>query len=139
MELNGPQLATPASPTAEENVLRDQQAAPVSAPRVSGMEIDPSDWVARSFLAFATLMRRYHRHRIFHLERLGKLLKGGRRVVIVANHALDVIDPMLFVATVLERYGRIPRFIGHEVGSFNVPVPNNIAQRFKVLPSRRPE
>src|SRR5262249_27186562 len=38
-----------------------------------------------------------------------------------------------------ERYGRVPRFIGHEVGWFKIPVLKNIAQRFNVLPSRRPQ
>jgi 1-acyl-sn-glycerol-3-phosphate acyltransferase len=140
MQLTDPQRPSPASSsTPEVTTPRGEPVAPTKSRRTSGMEIDPADWVARPFIALAHLLMRYHRHRVVHLERLGKLLEDGRRVVIVANHALDVVDPLLFVAQVLERYGRVPRFIGHEVTFFKIPILRDIARRFKVLPSRRPE
>lgn len=104
----------------------------------SGVQADASDLALRPFLLLAAGLRCYHRHRIRHLERLGNLLEAGRRVIVVSNHALDLVDPLLFVATVCERYGRIPHFIGHENFIFGTPVLRDIARRWYVLPSRRP-
>jgi 1-acyl-sn-glycerol-3-phosphate acyltransferase len=78
----------------------------------------------------------YHRHRVRHLERLGDLLLSGRRVVVVGNHALDLIDPLMFLAALLESYGRIPRFIGHENIVFKTPLLSSIARHWRVIPSR---
>jgi 1-acyl-sn-glycerol-3-phosphate acyltransferase len=105
----------------------------------SGVHVDPSSLSVVPFLAFASLLRRYHRYRVLHLERLGRLITSGRRVIVVSNHALDLIDPLLFVATVLERYERIPRFIGHENLVFRIPGLRSVASNWQVIPSRRPE
>ena len=100
--------------------------------------VDSNDWVTRSFLTLARLLARYHRHQVLHLGRLGAVLRR-RRVVVVGNHALDIVDPLLFLAAVHDRYGRVPRFIGHENGWFRVPVLRAIAARYGVIPSRQPE
>jgi acyltransferase-like protein len=60
-------------------------------------------------------------------------------VLLVGNHALDVVDPLLLLATVFRKLHRTPRFIGHENGWFRVPVLRDISARFNVIPSRRPE
>jgi 1-acyl-sn-glycerol-3-phosphate acyltransferase len=73
------------------------------------------------------------------MDRLERLFEARRRVILVGNHALDIVDPLLLPATVYERTGRIPNFIGHENGWFKVPVLRDIARRFHVIPSRRPE
>ena len=99
--------------------------------RWSGVHVDPSGLSVVPFLAYASLMRRYHRYRVLHLERLGRLITSGRRVIVVSNHALDVIDPLLFVATVLERYERIPRFIGHENFVFRIPGLRSVASNWR--------
>jgi len=104
----------------------------------SGLKVDPSDPALNAFLLIAAGLRRYHRHHIHHLERLGRLLESGRRVIVVSNHALDIVDPLLFVATVCRRYGRIPHFIGHENLIFGTPVLRDIARHWEVLPARRP-
>jgi len=104
-----------------------------------GVAVDRDDPVTRSFLAVARLLARYHRHEVHHLGRLGTVLRRRRRVVLVGNHALDVVDPLLLLAAVLDRYGRVPRFIGHENGWFRVPVLRAIAVRYGVIPSRQPE
>lgn len=106
------------------------------APRTG---IDVGDLAFRSFFSAANALRRYHRHRVVHLERLAKQFDRGRGVVLVGNHALDIVDPLLLLATVYERTGRIPNFIGHENGWFQVPVLRAVAERFQVIPSRRPE
>ena len=105
----------------------------------SGLSIDPGDWPTRAFLVLAHVLARYHRHRVVHLVRLRRLLRAGRRVLLVGNHALDIVDPLLLLATVFEKVHRVPRFIGHENGWFRVPVLRDVSARFKIIPSRRPE
>ena len=98
---------------------------------------DRDDPLVRLFLAYARLLARYHGHRVLHLERLGTLLRKGRRVVLVGNHALDVLDPLLFTAALIDRYGRLPHFIGHENLIFRLPGLGAIARRYQMIPSRR--
>jgi len=99
--------------------------------------LDRKDPLVRSFLAYARLLARYHQYRARHLERLGRLLRQGRRVVIVSNHAMDIIDPLLFTMTLIERYGRLPSFIGHENMVFDAPGLGDLAKRFQMVPSRQ--
>jgi 1-acyl-sn-glycerol-3-phosphate acyltransferase len=114
--------------------------SPIEPPeRWSGVHADPSSLSVAPFLPFATLLRRYHRYRVLHLERLGRLITSGRRVIVVSNHALDMIDPILFIAAVLQRYERIPRFIGHENLVFRIPGLRSVARNWRVIPSRQPE
>ena len=104
-----------------------------------GIELDAKDRVFRGLFRSAAVLRRYHRHRVVALGRLRELLDAGKRVILVGNHALDIIDPLLLLATVYETTGRVPNFIGHENGWFRVPVLRDVARRFHVIPSRRPE
>lgn len=106
-------------------------------PRTSGIPIGPGDWGARLLVSSAALLGRYHRHRVHHLSRLGKLLREGRPVILVGNHVLDTMDPFLFVAAVVRRYGCAPRFIGQENIIFDMPGLRHIATRWRVIPSRR--
>jgi hypothetical protein len=102
----------------------------------SGIALDPNDWVVRPMLWWARAMRRYHRHRVVHLERLGALIGERRRVVLVGNHVLDIVDPLLFVSVLLERYHCVPCFIGHENLIFGFPGLREIATRYGMIPSR---
>src|SRR5215831_11112251 len=61
--------------------------------RLPGIEIDRHAQPAAALLGLAGLLARYHRHRVLHIGRLLRLLRAGRRVVVVGNHALDVVDP----------------------------------------------
>lgn len=136
---------TPRSDEGQLHLVAANEERPLGAargPRPSptpGMSLDPADLALQGGLRLAELLGRYHRHRVRHLERLAGLFERGRRVILVGNHALDIIDPMLLLATVYRRTGRLPRFIGHENGWFKVPVLRDIAARFQVIPSRRPE
>jgi hypothetical protein len=112
------------------------RAAAAASARHSGIALDPNDWVVRPMLWWARAMRRYHRHRVLHLERLGAVLRQGRRVVLVGNHVLDVVDPLLFVSVLLERHGCVPCFIGHENLVFGFPGLREIATRYGMIPSR---
>ena len=96
-------------------------------------------WPTRAFLSLADALVRYHRHRVVNLDRLRRLFRSGRRVLLVGNHALDIADPLLLLATVFRKLHRAPRFIGHENGWFRVPVLRDISARFNIIPSRRPE
>ncbi len=102
-----------------------------------GMELNQKDPLVRPFLAYAHMLAFYHRHRVLHLERLGSLLRRGRRVVLVGNHALDVLDPLLFTSALIDGYGRIPSFIGHENMVFRLPGLGDLAKRYHMIPSRQ--
>ncbi len=91
------------------------------------------------FLAAADALARYHRHHVLHVERLARLFDGGRRVVVVGTHTLDIVDPLLFCATVYRQLGRVLRFIGHEKGWFRIPLLRDVSARFQVIASRKPE
>jgi len=112
---------------------------PPRATAVTGAGIDPDAWPTRAFLSLADALGQYHRHRVVNLERLRRLFSSGRRVLLVGNHALDIVDPLLLLATVFRKLHRAPRFIGHENGWFRVPVLRDISSRFNIIPSRRPE
>ena len=102
-----------------------------------GIKLDPDDWMVRPFLAFARALRAYHGHRVLHLERLRALLRQRRRVVLVGNHVLDMLDPLLFVSVLLEKCGCVPCFIGHENLVFGLPGLREVAMRHGMIPSRR--
>jgi hypothetical protein len=104
-----------------------------------GIKLDPDDWVVKPFLSFAGALRRYHNHRVLHLERLGALLKRRRRVILVGNHVMDMLDPLMFVSVLLEKYGRVPCFIGHENLVFGFPGLREVAMRHGMIPSRQME
>jgi hypothetical protein len=106
---------------------------------VSGAPIDLEAWPTRVFLALADVLGRYHRHQVVNLERLRRLLRSDRPVLLVGNHALDIVDPLLLLATILRKLHRVPRFIGHQNGWFNVPVLRGISARFQIIPSHSPD
>src|SRR6185369_10081441 len=112
---------------------------PVRGPAVPGAAIDRDAWITRAFLRLADVLGRYHRHRVVNLERLRRLFHSGRRVLLVGNHALDIVDPLLLLATVVNTLHRVPRFVGHENGWFRVPLLRTISARFNIIPSRQPE
>ena len=101
---------------------------------MSGAPIDLEAWPTRVFLALADVLGRYHRHQVVNLERLRRLLRSDRPVLLVGNHALDIVDPLLLLATILRKLHRVPRFIGHQNGWFNVPVLREISARFQIIP-----
>jgi len=104
-----------------------------------GLHLDRSDRLLRAFMLAATMMRRYHRYELLYPERVIRPLDAGRRVIIVGNHAFNIIDPFVFVATLFRLCGRVPRFMGHARGWFHVPVLRRISARWELVPSRDPE
>lgn len=104
-----------------------------------GIGADPRDPAARAFVLAARALRRYHRHRVIGLECAVSLIDERRRVVFVANHALDIVDPLMFGATLFEHTGRAPHFIGHENGWFKLPLLRDVSSHFGIIPSRQLE
>jgi len=128
--------ARSASGVAEDSRLPAGTEAPGE---LRGIGADPEDWATRSFVAAARALRRYHRHEVIGLERIERLVEERRRVVIVGNHALEVVSALMFCATLFEKTGRAPHFIGHANGWFKVPLLRNISSHFGVLPARQLE
>src|SRR5262245_37354194 len=131
-------------PLPAERVAPRAETAPAFRRRAragkgSGAPIDLEAWPTRAFLALADALRRYHRHQIINLERLRRLFRSDRPVLLVGNHALDIVDPLLLLATICRKLHRVPRFIGHQNGWFNVPVLREISARFQIVPSHDPE
>jgi 1-acyl-sn-glycerol-3-phosphate acyltransferase len=104
----------------------------------SGMRLDPSDPLARAMLSAGGALGIYHRHRALRLERLGRALQRGRPIILVGNHVLDVVDPLLFVKEVYARFGVVPRAMGHQAW-FKTPLLRDVCERYKVVPSREPD
>ena len=113
-----------------------RMANPTPQPPTFGLQPDQNDPLIRSFLAYAHFLGRYHQYQVRYLERLESVLRQGRRVVLVSNHAFDVIDPLLFTTTLIDRCGCMPYFIGHENVVFNMPGWGDLARRYHVVPSR---
>ncbi len=103
-----------------------------------GVALDPRDPLTRGMLAIGEVLTRYHRHSVVGLERLGRLFEQRRRVILVGNHVLDVVDPYLFVQAVYARYGVVPVAMGHRTW-FSMPVLRDVTTRYGVIPSRDPE
>ena len=106
--------------------------------RLPGVALAADEWPTSALVTIARTLASYHRHQVLHLDRLLRVLRAGRRVVLVGNHALDVVDPLLFVAAVLERYGRVPRFMGH-LSWQRLPLLRAISARYGIVPSRSME
>src|SRR5262249_24383964 len=129
-------------PMPAERAALGAETAPAScrrarAGRVSGAPIDLEAWPTLLFFGAARVLSRYHRYQVVNLERLGRLLRRDRPVLLVGNHALDIVDPLLLLATIFRKLHRVPRFIGHQNGWFNVPVLREISARFQIIPSHR--
>jgi 1-acyl-sn-glycerol-3-phosphate acyltransferase len=121
-----------------ERAVDRPPARPRTRPRLPGVELARDEWPTRGLLGLARTLAAYHRHQVLDLDRLLRVLRARRRVVLVGNHALDVVDPLLFVAAVLERYGRVPRFMGH-VSWQRLPVLRAVSARYGIVPSRSME
>lgn len=87
-------------------------------------------------LTLANVYRRYHRHRVDGLARLERAAQTGKPVLLVSNHVLEILDPMMFAAAVDERLGRQVHFIGHETLFFTLPGVRDLARAIGGIPSR---
>lgn len=70
-----------------------------------------------------------------HLEHA---LAEDRPVLLVGNHAMDVVDPLLFAAVVHDATGRHLPFIAHEMLFFRLPGVRDFVRGAGMIPSREP-
>jgi 1-acyl-sn-glycerol-3-phosphate acyltransferase len=96
---------------------------------------DERHWVNRIMLAAGDALRRYHRHRVEGLAHLEAALARGP-VVLVGNHVLDVVDPLMLNVAVYRELGRVLRFIGHGNLFFTVPGLRTLAPIWGIIPNR---
>jgi 1-acyl-sn-glycerol-3-phosphate acyltransferase len=99
--------------------------------------VDPHSAINRATLTIADLLRSYHRHRIRGLSHLRNALRGRRPVLIVGNHCMDIIDPLLLASAVFRETGRVLRFVAHERVFFDVPVLRTLARSWGFVPNGR--
>lgn len=118
--------------------MEESHTIEATEPEIRGAAIDPDEFLVRSLLTLADGLSAYHRHRVLHLERLRKALHRNRPVVLVGNHALDIVDPLLLVASIMRELGVIPRFMAHAKGWFGNPIVKDFAERFHLIPSQHP-
>jgi hypothetical protein len=133
-------LATQATQANERYPAPAKGASRPSRPSraVPSVTVDP-DPLTRGFLTAARALRRYHRHRTFHLDHLRQIVDRDERVVVVCNHALSLTDPLLFLCDVLEELKVMPRTLAHEAGWFKTPLLRDVAAHYGVVRSRDPE
>jgi len=132
-------VEVPGASVEPDGVLADRPVdRPRARARLPGVDLAADKWPTSALVALARALAVYHRHQVLHLDRLLRVLRARRRVVLVGNHALDVVDPLLFVVAVLARYGRVPRFIAHRSWQ-RLPVLRAMAARYGIVPSRSME
>ncbi len=99
--------------------------------------VDPRSAVNRATLALADVLRGYHRHRVRGLSHLRDALRSRRPVLVVGNHCMDIVDPLLLTAAVFRATGRVLRFVAHERVFFDVPVLRTLARSWGFVPNGR--
>jgi 1-acyl-sn-glycerol-3-phosphate acyltransferase len=92
--------------------------------------------LTRALLQYATWLTRYHSHRVLHLDRLAEPLARNRPVMIVGNHSFNVTDPSMLSLAILQRFGRIPRFLGHADIFYRFPGLSTFSNYYGVISSR---
>ena len=99
--------------------------------------VDPHSPINRATLAVAELLRGYHRHSVRGLSHLRKALRSGRPVLVVGNHCMDIVDPMLLAAAVFRGIGRVLRFVAHERVFFDLPILRTLSRSWGFVPNGR--
>jgi len=117
-----------------------EAAAPLP-PGLAGDDVtfrrfDDRHWANRVMLRTGDALRRYHRHRVEGLEHLAGALAAGRPVILVGNHCLDIVDPLMLNVAVYRELGRALRFIGHGNLFFTLPVLRTLAPIWGLIPNR---
>ena len=98
--------------------------------------VSPDHWANLLMQGAGTALRRYHRHRVAGLSHLTDALALGRPVVLVGNHCLDLVDPLMLTVAVYRATGRVLRFIAHGNLFFTIPVLRTLAPIWGLIPNR---
>src|SRR5215475_6752609 len=90
----------------------------MSANRPDGREGSGS---VRATLRFGRVLRIYHRHELLGVDNLRRALDAERPVLLIGNHCMDLVDPLMLRAAIYRETRRLVRFIGHELMFFRLP------------------
>lgn len=101
--------------------------------------VDPSHWANLVMRGSAAALRRYHRHTIHGLEHLTAARATGRPVVLVGNHCLDLVDPLMLTVGIYGETGCLLRFIAHGNLFFTIPGLRTLAPVWGLIPNRHLE
>jgi 1-acyl-sn-glycerol-3-phosphate acyltransferase len=101
--------------------------------------VAPDSWANRAMQAFGGTLRWYHRHQVEGVEHVIGALEAGERVLLVGNHCLDLVDPLMLTVALYAATGRIVRFIVHDNIFFKTPGLRSLAPTWGLIPNRRPE
>jgi hypothetical protein len=90
----------------------------------------------RATLRFGRLLRIYHRHELLGIDNLCRALDAERPVLLIGNHCMDLVDPLMLRAAIYHETRRLVRFIGHELMFFRLPGFRSFAAGAGVIPSQ---
>ena len=99
--------------------------------------VDVGGLLNQATLGLAEALRIYHRHRIRGFEHLIEALGGERPLILVGNHCMDIVDPLMLGAAVYRETGRVLRFIAHEKMFFSNPVLRSWVSGLGCVPHRQ--
>jgi acyltransferase-like protein len=97
-----------------------------------------SPWSDRMTFAVGEMLRRYHRHQVLGLHHLRAALDSRKPVVLVGNHCMAAVDPLMLRTAIHAELGRSLPFIGHELLFFRLPGLRSFMEHVGVIPSRDP-
>jgi len=112
------------------------QASRLAGDDVEYTAFDPGHAANRAMLSIGEGLRLYHRHSVRGLGHLAAALAQERPVVLVGNHCLDVVDPLMLNVAVYQEVGRPLRFIGHGSVFFETPLVRELAPIWGLIPNR---
>ena len=88
---------------------------------------------------FGGALRLYHRHQVEGLANLTDALAARRPVILVGNHCLDLVDPLMLTVAIYRETGRVLRFIAHGNLFFTIPGLRTLAPIWGLIPNRHVE
>ncbi len=100
--------------------------------------VDREHWATLGMRAAGRALQLYHRHRVEGLEHLTAAMAKGP-VLLVGNHCLDLVDPLMLTVAVERATGRVLRFIVHGNLFFEMPVLRSLAPVLGLIPNRHVE
>ncbi len=121
------------------NPARTIESAPLAGDEVRFAQVDPRTVTNRLMLAAGDTLRRYHRHQVRGIEHLASALRTGRPVILIGNHCLDIVDPLMLTVALYRELGHVQRFIGHGNLFFTIPVVRTLAREWGIIPNRHME
>jgi hypothetical protein len=105
----------------------------------AGPRHEGADRTNQATLRVGEALRLYHRHRVGGMNHLEAALRSHRPVLLVGNHCMDVVDPLMLRTAVHAATGRLLPFIAHELGFFRLPGLRSFMTAAAVIPSRDPD